>query len=123
MTITPQIINNTETDEYYFEEGCYIWELSNSENDEALSIARARVLPNTETKLHKLAKTIERYIILEGKGEVTLDKKTIHVSTGDVVIIPADCPQAIKNTGDVDLVFMVLCTPRFVLENYSDMQS
>jgi mannose-6-phosphate isomerase-like protein (cupin superfamily) len=121
MNTAPRIINNTESDEYYFEEGCFIWELSNSNNDEALSIARARVLPNTATKLHTLAHTIERYIILEGKGDVTLGETTpVSVSAGDVIIIPENCPQAICNTGNQDLVFMVLCTPRFVIENYQE---
>lgn len=121
MNNAPMIINNTESDEYYFEEGCFIWELSNSSNDETLSIARARVLPNTATKLHTLSKTIERYIILEGHGEVHLGQaEPKKVTVGDVVIIPADCPQAITNTGTTDLIFMVLCTPRFVIHHYND---
>lgn len=115
------IISNQESDEYYFEEGCYIWELSNSEKDSHLSIARARVLPNTSTKLHTLTKTVERYIILEGTGKVILgDQRPQMVKAGDVVIIPEGCPQAICNTGDTDLQFMVLCTPRFIVENYSE---
>jgi mannose-6-phosphate isomerase-like protein (cupin superfamily) len=123
MKADPIIINNTENDEYYFEEGCFIWELSNSADDKNLSIARARVLPNTATKLHRLSNTIERYIILEGKGEVTLGEATpVPVSAGDVVIIPENCPQAIRNTDNADLVFMVLCTPRFVIENYHELK-
>ncbi len=114
------IIHSQEADEYFFQEGCYIWELSNSTNDKALSIARARVLPKTETKLHQLSQTIERYIILQGYGEILLgNQPPQHVNEGDVVIIPADCPQAIRNLGDNDLIFMVLCTPRFEIENYS----
>jgi mannose-6-phosphate isomerase-like protein (cupin superfamily) len=120
---TPQIISTDEGSEYYFEEGCYIWEQSNSAVDEDLSIARARVLANTATKRHKLANTTERYIILEGTGEVILGENTITaVSKGDVVIIPPNCPQAINNTGTIDLVFMVLCTPRFIIENYSECE-
>lgn len=114
------IYHNDEKDEYFFEEGCFIWELSNSPNDEALSIARARLTPNTSTKLHALSKTIERYIILEGTGEVMLgkEKTTTLVNPGDVVFIPADHPQAIRNTGTNDLLFLVICTPRFNVDNY-----
>ncbi|MFT5117259.1 MAG: hypothetical protein ACI9NY_000788, partial [Kiritimatiellia bacterium] len=36
----PQIISTDEGSEYYFEEGCYIWEQSNSAVDQDLSIAR-----------------------------------------------------------------------------------
>jgi mannose-6-phosphate isomerase-like protein (cupin superfamily) len=118
----PVIINNTESDEYYFEEGCFIWELSNSEDDETLSIARARLTPNTATRLHKLAVTIERYVILDGVGEVILGDAQMStvVGVGDVVFIPADHPQAIRNIGASDLTFLVICTPRFTVNNYSD---
>jgi len=121
---TPTILKTSSTDEYYFDEGCYILEYSNAEEDPDVSIARARVLPNTETQLHKLSQTIERYLILEGTGEVTLgdpNSNTLNcatVSNGDVIIIPKNCPQAIRNTGENDLIFLVICTPRFEPENY-----
>ncbi|MGS2718173.1 hypothetical protein ACVBE9_08385 [Eionea flava] len=103
---SPLIIHNDESNEYFFEEGCYILEVSNSEKDAGLSVARARLTPNTETRLHRLNKTIERYIIVSGNG---------------VVIIPENCPQMIRNTGDDDLIFLVVCTPRFLPENYYDV--
>jgi mannose-6-phosphate isomerase-like protein (cupin superfamily) len=119
--MNPIILKSSGADEYFFDEGCYILELSNSADDPTLSIARARLLPNTQTKLHKLINTVERYIILEGKGLVTVGElpETI-VSTGDVVIIPKNCPQAIQNIGNVDLIFLAICTPRFKTENYYD---
>jgi mannose-6-phosphate isomerase-like protein (cupin superfamily) len=125
----PIIIHNNESDEYFFEEGCYILEVSNSAGDDQLSIARARLSPATETRLHRLSKTIERYIIISGEGEVTLGDKIdsapctqskTKVSANDVVIIPENYPQMIRNTGHTDLVFFVVCTPRFMVENYSD---
>lgn len=120
--LVPRIIKSQTSDEYYFKEGCYILELSNSTLDPKLSIARVRVRPNTQTKLHRLSHTIERYIILEGQGSVILgDSKTQQsVTPNDVVIIPENCPQAIKNTGDNDLIFLALCTPRFQTINYSE---
>jgi mannose-6-phosphate isomerase-like protein (cupin superfamily) len=126
MTLpSPIIIHNDDSNEYFFEEGCYILELSNSDKDSNLSIARARLAPNTQTKLHKLNKTIERYIILQGQGDVMLGNSEMeysvkNVKSNDVVIIPENHPQAIKNTGDGDLIFLVICTPRFKVENYSE---
>ena len=122
---SPIIIHNDESSEYFFEEGCYILELSNSDKDSNLSIARARLAPNTQTKLHKLNKTIERYIILQGQGEVMLgNSDTTHlvqnIKPNDVVIVPESSPQAIRNIGDSDLIFLVICTPRFKVENYSE---
>lgn len=116
------IINNCEDKEYFFEEGCFILELSNSDNDPALSVARARVTPNTETKLHRLKGTVERYVILQGLGQVVLGEQAPqHVQQHDVVIIPENCPQAIRNTGNEDLIFLVLCSPRFKVENYEEV--
>jgi len=94
----------------------------NTEQDAALSIARARLLPATETRLHRLSQTVERYIIISGSGEVTVgEQKNIAVGSNDVVIIPQNCPQMIRNTGDSDLIFLVVCTPRFLPENYHNV--
>jgi len=113
-------IIHTESDqEYFFKEGCYILELSNSEQDEGLSIARARVTPGVSTQCHQLSQTIERYIILSGEGLVSLNRQSPQkVVQNDVVIIPKNCPQSIKNIGSSDLIFLVICTPRFLPENY-----
>lgn len=115
----PSILRTNESSEYFFKEGCHILELSNSPQDEGLSIARARVEPGVTTHLHQLHQTIERYIILEGQGKVVLGELAPEkVEKNDVVIIPANCPQSISNTGTTDLIFLVICTPRFLPENY-----
>ena len=108
--------------EYYFAEGCHILELSNSTDDPDLSIARARVRPGVTTRLHCLHGITERYVILEGEGMMVVDANAAQpVGPGDVVIIPPSIPQQITNTGGVDLVFLALCTPRFVPEAYVDI--
>jgi len=115
----PKVLKTDSSKEYFFKEGCYILELSNSEHDKGLSIARARVEPGIATQLHSLHDTIERYIILQGEGLVTLaEQEPIAVGEYDVVLIPKNCPQSICNTGSDDLVFLVMCTPRFLPENY-----
>ena len=65
-----KIIKTPENEEYYFEEGCFILELSNSAQDPKLSIARARVKAGMSTRLHRLSDIIERYVILSGQGSV-----------------------------------------------------
>jgi len=110
--------------EYYFVEGCFILELSNTPDDPDLSIARARVRPGVTTRLHRLHKITERYVILEGMGMLSVDGEAARpVGPGDVVIIPPDSPQQISNTGRVDLVFLALCTPRFVPGAYEDIDT
>lgn len=56
--------------EYFFKEGCYVTEISNSNEDETVSITHARVETGTSTKWHSLNNTIERYVIQQGQGKV-----------------------------------------------------
>ena len=100
--------------EYYFREGCFITELSNSADDPELSIAHVRVEPGETTRWHKLLGITERYLILSGTGSVEVgDSEARTVAEGDVVLIPAEIKQRISNTGETDLIFLALCTPRF----------
>ena len=115
-----KVIRTNPDDEYLTPEGCYILELSNSAVDEALSIAQARVEPGITTRLHRLAGTAERYVILRGRGTVEVGEMSADVAPNDVVLIPPDVDQRITNTGDDDLVFLALCTPRYRDENYAD---
>ena len=117
-----QILKANEADEYYFEEGCFSLELSNSAADPEVSNARARVKPGVTTKLHRLTGVIERYVILAGSANVEINGLPPQpVSVGDVVIIPPLNPQRITNTGTEDLVFLAICSPRFTENVYEDI--
>ena len=108
--------------EFFIDEGCHIVEVSNSEDDPELSIARARVEPGVTTRWHHLIGAVERYIILEGAGIVEVGElPEQEVKPGDVVIIPAMCRQRITNNGSKDLVFLAICTPRYHPEIYEDI--
>jgi len=110
-------------DEFYTRERCYITELSNSAADPAASVARARVAPGVTTRWHRLAGTCERYCIISGTGLVEVGELAPQeVSSGDVVLIPPMCRQRITNTGTEDLVFLAVCTPRFVQDAYEDIE-
>ena len=122
--MTYEIIRTDAADELYTDERCYILELSNASTDEALSIARARVEPNVTTALHRLEGVVERYVILQGHGSVEIGGSgPEQVAAGDVVIIPAGVSQRIANTGEIDLVFLALCTPRFRPPCYIDLEA
>ena len=114
--------SSTRTKEFNFKEGCYIEEWHNSAEDPDMSIARVRVEPNAETRLHSISDTSERYIILAGQAEVTVNQKRRLVKEGDVVVIPAGVPQKIFNSLGEDLVFLAVCQPRFQENNYQDLE-
>ncbi len=109
--------------EYFFREGCFITELSNRTDDPAVSIARARVERGRTTRWHRLHNTAERYVILSGTGIVEIgDNPARKVKANDVIVIPPLCRQRIHNSGNEDLIFLAICTPRFVPENYEDLE-
>ncbi len=112
-----------ESDEYYFKEGCFITELLNTPDDPAVSVARARVEPGRTTRWHSLEGISERYLLMEGRGRVEVGIEAARdVGPGAVVLIPPGCRQRITNTGRTDLVFLAICTPRFVTAAYRDLE-
>ena len=109
--------------EYFLAEGCHITELSNSADDPAVSVARARVEPEGVTRWHYLQDTAERYVLLEGRGLVEVEgMREQQVGPGDVVLIPPGAKQRISNTGEGDLVFLAICSPRFCDAAYVDAE-
>ena len=104
-------------------EKCSILELSNIPDDPAASIARARLAPGVTTRWHRLADTTERYVIIQGRGQVEVGTLPPHkVGVGDVVLIPPFCRQRITNISEEDLIFLAICTPRFSQDVYEDIE-
>lgn len=109
--------------EFEIAERCAIVEIVNDPADPAVSIARARVSPGVTTAWHRLHGTIERYVVLEGRGRVEVGElPPTEIGPGDAVIIPAMCRQRIANAGPGDLVFLAICTPRFVPQAYESLE-
>jgi hypothetical protein len=76
------------------DERCTITELLNDPACPEASLALARVEPGVTTRLHAVAGTIERYVILSGKGIVEVGGESARVRPGDRVLIPAGVPSA-----------------------------
>jgi len=109
-------------DEFYTSEKCFITELCNSDDDPDASIARARIEPGITTEWHRLKDTSERYVIISGKGLVEVgDLPAQGLKPGDTVFIPALCRQRITNTGCEDLIFLAICSPRFMQSCYEEL--
>jgi len=119
----PTVLKCKRSTEFPTPERCSILEISNSASDPSVSIARARVAPGLTTALHSLDQIEERYIIAAGTGLMEIDKVNAEfVEAGDVVLIPAGVPQRIKNTGQMDLIFYSVCTPRFQPSAYCQLE-
>jgi mannose-6-phosphate isomerase-like protein (cupin superfamily) len=120
----PAVCHTDAAAEFFTEELCHILELSNTPDDPAVSIARARVEPGVTTRWHRVNKTTERYVMREGRGRVEVgDQPAEDVGPGDVVTIPPGVRQRIANLGTGDLLFLAICTPRFLPENYEELES
>jgi mannose-6-phosphate isomerase-like protein (cupin superfamily) len=121
--MSEKICRHNMQDEYWFQEGCHILEVANHPDDPQVSIARARVEPCVTTQWHYLLETWERYLIIAGEGIAEIgDLAPAQVSAGDVVFIPPDTRQRIRNTGKQDLVFYAICSPRFTPECYRSLE-
>ena len=98
--------------------------MSNDAGDPDASIARARVEPGVTTRWHRLVGTTERYVMIEGDAVVEVgDREPQRIGPGDVVVIPPMVAQRITNTGATDLVFLAICTPRFLAANYEEIDA
>jgi glycosyltransferase involved in cell wall biosynthesis len=117
------VVHSGAKAEYYFREGCHITEWWNDPQDSEVSIARARVEPGMTTRWHRLQGVLERYVVLSGRGRVEVGELAPEtVVAGDVVVILPGVRQRIANIGDDDLVFLAVCTPRFVADAYEDLE-
>ena len=51
------------------------------------------------------------YVVVEGRGQVTLGDAVAPVATGEVVVAPAGTPHGIANDSDARLVVLVVVAP------------
>jgi mannose-6-phosphate isomerase-like protein (cupin superfamily) len=114
-TVTTQ----DDVHEYYTEERCFITELINTPDYAPVSVARARVEPGVITEWHQVKDTDEMYYILSGEGDMEIEgREAGPVRAQDLVFIPRNTRQRIRNTGQTDLLFLCICAPRFEQQHY-----
>jgi mannose-6-phosphate isomerase-like protein (cupin superfamily) len=75
------------------------------------SLARAIVNPGQITQNHKLKTSSEVFYILQGEGVIQIENEEKAVFPGQVIYIPPDARQCIRNTGTADLIFLCLVSP------------
>jgi mannose-6-phosphate isomerase-like protein (cupin superfamily) len=94
-------------------DGCIMRELLHPANDPVdlpYSIAIATVEQNQQSYAHKLEQD-EVYYILQGEGCMYINDENNFVSSGDIIVIPANSSQWIENKGENELVFAAIVSP------------
>ena len=79
-------------------------------------LAYAKVKPGEITYAHRL-KSSEVYYILDGEGEMYVNDEKERVSAGQVIYVPPNSVQRIKNTGIGDLAFLCIVDPAWRAED------
>ena len=77
-----------------------------------LSLAHGTVRKGQETKNHVL-EIVEIYYILSGQGVMTIDGEQRMVKENDAIYVYPGSEQRIRNVGDTDLRYLVICAPPF----------
>ena len=81
------------------------------------SIAHAIIPPGKSTLPHLLKSSTELYYILKGVGEMHIGNESAPVSPGQIVLIPPQARQWIRNTGRENLVFLCIVSPKWQVED------
>ena len=77
------------------------------------SLAEARLGPGMSTAPHYHPQTEEIYYILQGEGQMQVDRSKRAVGTGDAIAIPPGARHQITCTGEQEMVFLCCCAPGY----------
>jgi mannose-6-phosphate isomerase-like protein (cupin superfamily) len=80
------------------------------------SLAHAVLKSGSTSQQHKL-KTSEVYYILEGEGIMYIDEENAEIHSNQIIYIPPNSKQFIKNTGNTDLKFLCIVDPAWNIKN------
>ncbi len=72
----------------------------------AYKVKRITVLPGKRLSYQKHFRRKEHWVVVEGKGVVTIDGKDHHIEKGETIDIPQEAAHRMANKGDVDLTFI-----------------
>lgn len=73
-------------------------------------LATARLAPGRRIEPH-IDPMEEIYFIMDGEGEMGVDEETKYVVPGDAIWIPTGSSHGLANTGNEDLVILVIASP------------
>jgi mannose-6-phosphate isomerase-like protein (cupin superfamily) len=86
-------------------------------NAQRLSLAEVTIMPDGQSRKHYHHELEEAYYLLKGQAQMTLDEETRTAGPGDTIVIAPGARHRIVNTGDSDLVMIVVCAPAWHLDD------
>jgi len=113
------VVNLDRVEPFITRDGSEIRELLAHRNSgiRQQSLAEARLPAGGVTIPHFHRRTEEIYFILEGRGQITIDRNQRDVGPGDAIGIPPGAVHSILNTGDGTLRFLCCCAPAYEHED------
>ena len=76
------------------------------DESESYKVKRIEVLPQKRLSYQMHAHRAEHWMVVAGKGKVTLDGRDIALMPGDTVDVPAGAAHRIENVGSERLIFI-----------------
>jgi mannose-6-phosphate isomerase len=76
------------------------------EEADGYKVKRIEVLPGQRLSYQKHSQRSEHWVVVKGRGKVTLDGKEIVLNEGDAVDVPVGAAHRIENIGDGVLTFI-----------------
>lgn len=94
---------------------CDLAELIHPEKDslpfKSFSVSHAILPPRSSSLPHKLIKSTEIYIVIEGDATLFLNQEKVELKKGITVVIPPSTKQYIVNDSDEKLEFICIVSP------------
>ena len=82
---------------------------------EHLAITWVEGQPGSEQPVHSHPTNEQVYVIVRGRGAMTVGDETEEVGPGTAILVPPNTGHAIRNTGAEPLVFVSATSPPFVM--------
>ena len=80
---------------------------------ENLAVTWVEGEPGSEQPLHSHPANEQVYVIVGGRGVMTVGEETREVGPGTAILVPSDTPHSIRCVGDERLVFVSATSPPF----------
>jgi mannose-6-phosphate isomerase-like protein (cupin superfamily) len=107
--MTPMIRNRTSAPHYRWGAGCDGWRLH---EDDELGVIE-ELVPAGKTEIpHRHTATSQVFVILAGRARMRLDGRTLDLTPGDSLHVPAGVLHQFRNDGAEPVRFLVISAPR-----------